>query len=187
MCFLLHDTEYSLYVKHYPKFRWNLPEMSVPHGKTIYKYVKRFWTAGFILDSKRTCRRPVKLWKSLGEIGVGLEISKKSLAWLGLSGCNKTKLMYDNWLTDTKQNWILWTGAFRGYRVEKLTPHSFYLMLKLGLTSVDTYQFVVCRKYCGNPQNGITCWWSSYLVCFEHIWDYWANFCFLRPWILTCM
>lgn len=109
--FVIHDTKYSLYEKHYPKFRWKFPEMFVPRGKTIYKYVKRFWTAGFILDSKRTCRRPFKLWKSLGEIGVRLEISKKSLAWLGLNGCNITKLLHlhlckmTDWQTQRCRSW----------------------------------------------------------------------------------
>jgi len=64
------------------------------HMGKQYKYVRCVWTAGFILDSKRTCRRPFKLRKNLGKIVVRFEISKKSLAWLGINGSNITKLLH---------------------------------------------------------------------------------------------
>jgi hypothetical protein len=102
--FVIWDTKYSLYEKHHPQLRWKFPKMSVPCGKTVYKYVKRFWTAGFILDSESTCR-------NLGKIGVRFEISKKSSAWLGINGSNITKLLHlhlrkmTGWQTQRCKSW----------------------------------------------------------------------------------
>ena len=65
--------------------------------------------------------------------------------------------------TEKKQNWILWTGTFRGSVLEKQTPQNFYLVMKLVVVSDDTWTLGI---------RGIGLYITSRLSRNESVWYY---------------
>ena len=58
VCIFLYD-EYICYEKWHHKFKWKYLYVPLPHSKTIYQCIKRFWAGGSISHRKRKCRTRV--------------------------------------------------------------------------------------------------------------------------------